>query len=182
MKKLIVLSLLFSSLLSCEKSDPSLQNEEELITTVKYTLSPSTGGTAVQLVFKDLDGDGGAAPTVTGGTLKVNTSYKGSLELLNESGTKSVNIGDEVLAEALEHQLFYSSTLSDIKISYDDKDSKAQPIGLKTTLQTGNKANGKLKITLRHEPNKAASGVASGDIKNAGGETDIEVEFPITVQ
>ncbi|HBK71516.1 MAG TPA: type 1 periplasmic binding fold superfamily protein, partial [Flavobacteriaceae bacterium] len=35
---------------------------------------------------------------------------------------------------------------------------------------------------LRHEPNKSASGVSDGDITNAGGETDIEVIFNITVQ
>ena len=37
-------------------------------------------------------------------------------------------------------------------------------------------------MTLRHEPAKDASGVAAGDITNAGGETDIEVTFDVTVE
>jgi hypothetical protein len=39
-----------------------------------------------------------------------------------------------------------------------------------------------LKITLRHEPNKKASGVVGGSITNAGGETDIEVSFDVEVK
>jgi hypothetical protein len=35
---------------------------------------------------------------------------------------------------------------------------------------------------LRHEPNKDALNVASGEITNAGGETDIEVSFPVTIK
>jgi hypothetical protein len=31
-------------------------------------------------------------------------------------------------------------------------------------------------------PNKSATGVASGNIANAGGSTDAEVTFPITIQ
>ena len=37
-------------------------------------------------------------------------------------------------------------------------------------------------ITLRHEPAKTATGVSGGDITNAGGETDIEVVFDVTVE
>ena len=36
-------------------------------------------------------------------------------------------------------------------------------------------------MILKHEPNKSAAGVAGGDVTNAGGETDAEMEFPITV-
>jgi len=37
-------------------------------------------------------------------------------------------------------------------------------------------------ITLRHEPAKDATGVSDGDITNAGGETDISVNFPVEIQ
>ncbi|MFT7376933.1 MAG: hypothetical protein ACI88Z_000758, partial [Sphingobacteriales bacterium] len=56
------------------------------------------------------------------------------------------------------------------------------PLGLQTTITTTDVGNGTLTVILRHEPNKSASGVANGDISNAGGETDIEVTFNITVQ
>jgi len=60
-------------------------------------------------------------------------------------------------------------------------DNNGNPIGISTRLSTGAVSNGKLKITLRHEPNKSAQGVKDGLITNAGGETDIEVEFPVNV-
>ena len=62
-----------------------IPNEEELITTVNYTLTPADGSAAITLSFVDLDGDGGDAPTITGGTLIANTTYTGTLELLNEA-------------------------------------------------------------------------------------------------
>ena len=42
--------------------------------------------------------------------------------------------------------------------------------------------SGTITVTLRHEPNKDAAGVSSGDIANAGGETDIEVTFNVEIQ
>jgi len=80
-----VFSMLFIT--SCEKDepeDPIIPNEEEVITTLNFTLTPDGGGTPVVLSFQDLDGDGGNAPTISEGTLDNNTIYNGSLELLNE--------------------------------------------------------------------------------------------------
>ena len=51
-----------------------------------------------------------------------------------------------------------------------------------TTLTTGEAGTGTLSIILRHEPAKDASGVSDGQIANAGGETDIEVSFNITIE
>ena len=42
--------------------------------------------------------------------------------------------------------------------------------------------DGILKIVLRHQPNKSASGVANGDISSAGGSTDVDIEIPIIVK
>ena len=46
---------------------------------------------------------------------------------------------------------------------------------------TGNSGYGAFTITLRHEPNKSGMNVNTGDITNAGGETDVQVIFDITV-
>ena len=61
-------------------------------------------------------------------------------------------------------------------------DEDGNPIGVQFTLATTTAASGSLTITLRHEPMKTASGVRNGDITNAGGETDVQAVFPITVQ
>lgn len=179
---ILAILLAFVLISSCKKEDPIIPNEEEVITTLKYTLTPVGGGTAVTMTFQDLDGDGGNAPTITGGILVANTTYNGSLELLNETKTPADDITAEIQAEGDEHQFFFSSTVAGLGLAYNDQDGNGNPIGLKSTVTTTTAGYGQVKITLRHEPNKTAAGVASGDITNAGGETDIEVTFDVDVQ
>jgi len=155
---------------------------EELITTLRYTLTPSDGGTPIQLSFVDLDGDGGDAPTITGGTLMANETYSGIMILLNETESPSENITAEISEEAIDHQFFFQSIVSDLTVAYTDQDSNGDPLGLESTLTTGVAGSGTLTVTLRHEPDKGANGVSDGNISEAGGETDIEVIFPIDVQ
>lgn len=168
--------------ISCEKDDPIIPNEEELITTLVYTLVSDSAPT-VTFEFKDLDGDGGNAPMITSGILQANTEYTGSLTLSNESVDPADDITSEVSEEDDEHQFFYAVDDGlDINIDYDDQDGDGNPLGLKTKVNTGQAGTGNLTITLRHEPAKSADGVSDGLIANAGGETDIEVSFILTIQ
>lgn len=168
---------------SCEDDDPEIDNEEELITNMVITLMPQSGGTSVTLSFEDLDGDGGNAPTITGGTLAANTTYNGSISLENRSVSPAEDITEEVSEEDLEHQFFYLPSASlNLDARYADQDPDGNPLGLLFTLTTGQASTGTLTAILRHEPDKSASGVAGGDPTNAGGETDIEVDFPVTIQ
>ena len=170
------------ALTSCEKDDPVIPPEEELITTLTYTLSPAGGGADVVLSFVDLDGDGGNAPEITGGTLSANETYTGSIILLNESEAPTEDITQEIREEDDAHQFFFQTDISGLIITYDDQDADGNPVGLTTSLTTGDSSNGTLSIILRHEPDKSGTGVADGVITNAGGETDIEVTFNIDVQ
>ena len=178
---LLALPLLLTS---CDKDDPIIPNEEELITTVNYKLDPGNiDASIVTLSFVDLDGDGDMAPTITmDGTLHANTVYSGSIELLNEAESPAEDITEEVQAEDEDHQLFFESTMDGLVITYADQDADGNPVGLSTTLTTGAAGSGSLTIILRHEPVKDAAGVSAGDITNAQGETDIQVTFPIDVQ
>ncbi len=178
------LILIFSTLIlfsSCEKDDPIIANEEELITTLTYTLT-AAGQPTVVLSFKDLDGEGGNAPIIIAGTLAANTVYNGSITLLNELENPVENITEEIEEEDDEHQFFFAATGGlNAMVAYDDTDG-TNPVGLKTKVTTGAASQGKLRVTLRHEPNKSAAGVSDGNIANAGGETDIEVEFDVTIE
>lgn len=181
---LFCLACLSISFTSCDDHDHG-ENEGELITTVRYTLTPESG-TPVVMEFKDLDGDGGNAPvkTITG-TLKSNVSYSGSLLLLNEAVTPVDDITKEIKEEDKDHQFFFefSGALKDkALVVYGDKDGDGLPVGLLTAVTLTSTGTGQLKITLRHEPNKKASGVSAGLIANAGGETDIEVTFDVKVE
>lgn len=178
----VLLSVVLLVFASCQKEDPVISNEEEVITTLVYTLTPMGGGNPVIFSFADPDGDGGDAPVLTNGILQSNTTYNGVLTLFNETVKPSEEVHEEVATEAEEHQLFYENTLNNITITYEDQDANGQALGLKTTLVTGNAEQGFLTIILRHEPNKSAAGVAIDNASPAGGETDIEVKFNVDIQ
>lgn len=185
MKNILFFILVLTLFASCVKNeDPDGENEEELITTLIMQLTPNNGTGVVNLEFVDLDGDGGNPPTISGGTLAINTTYTAEITVLNESESPAEDITEEILEEADEHQFFLTLSGSlDLNWSYLDEDSEGYPVGLSMQLVTGATAGtGTLRVTLRHEPNKSAANVAGGNIANAGGETDIEVDFPITIQ
>ncbi|MBK8346833.1 MAG: type 1 periplasmic binding fold superfamily protein [Saprospiraceae bacterium] len=178
---IIVMVLLTTS---CEKT-PTPINEEELITTLVFTLDAVGNNQDVVMTFKDPDGNGGIAPTITtNGVMKSGETYNGSLTLLNESENPVINITAEIEAEAEAHQFFYAvsgALAGNIDITYEDKDKDNLPLGLKTKVVPRATGSGKLKLLLRHEPNKKAVGVSTGIIDNAGGETDLEVSFDLVV-
>jgi hypothetical protein len=181
--RLMLLALVFI-FVSCKKDEPEvpvIPNEEEVITSLNYTLTADNGA-VVLFSFKDLDGDGGNSPVIVNGKLDSNTTYSGVIELLNETVSPVDDITVEVYEEGEEHQIFYQFSNSDLKTSYSDSDRNGKPIGILTQLITKGSASSTVTITLKHTPDKSASGVAQGDISNAGGETDIEVTFDLNVK
>lgn len=176
------------ALFSCKKEDDVLDDhhdedhEEEVITTLNYTLISENGEDTVLFKFSDADGNGGNNPVITSDRLLANTIYSGTLELLNESESPAHNITEEIQEEADEHQFFFDVNNASAAVTYADKDVNDLPIGLLTNLVTDSISTGTLTVILRHQPNKSAAGVSNGDITNAGGETDIEVNFAINVE
>jgi hypothetical protein len=182
---LLILALIFTGCSDDDDAIPEPVNEEELITTMTVTLSPVGGGTDIILKTVDMDGDGGEDPVVTisGGNLTAGTTYDGSIELLNETEDPAEDITEEVQEEAEEHQFFYTiGTGLNVTTNYEDEDGDGNPIGVEFTLEANAASSGDLTFTLRHEPNKSATGVSNGNITNAGGETDITETFSITVE
>lgn len=175
---LLVIPVLFST--SCSNDDAPV-NEEEVITTVRTTLTG--GGQVITLTSRDLDGDGPNAPVVTvSGNLVAGTTYTGSTEFLNELEDPAEDITIEVQEEGADHQVFYQLPSSIGTVTYTDTDANGRPIGLNFTLVAGTSGStGTLTVTLRHLPNKTATGVAAGDITNAGGNTDAAVTFSVAV-
>jgi hypothetical protein len=169
---------------SCKKDnhDHDHDHEQELITTVKLVFTPSGGGTPVEFKFTDNDGIGGNPPVIINDTLSANTSYSLVVSLLNESVSPAVDVTREIRMEGKEHQLFYAVENGlNLTITYNDADVNGKPIGLLCNAVTGNASSGTLTVTLRHQPNKNAANVSSGNITNAGGETDAEVTFNVTI-
>lgn len=180
----LVLSTFFTLFFTaCSEDDevPEIIHEEELITTMEVVLSPKNFGEVVTLSYRDLDGDGPNEAEIQNGVLTANTSYVGTITLLNETEEPAENITLEVEEEGVEHQFFFSNDFG-ANISYADQDENGNPIGIDFELETAEPKNGSLTVVLRHEPDKNANGVSEGNMENAGGETDIFVVFGIEVQ
>ena len=177
----ICLLMSFILIYGCEKN-PVLPNEEELITTLTLTLAPAGGGPVKTFMFRDIDGDGGELPEITFDTLDNTSDYTGRIELLNETTDPVTIVTEEVEEEDEDHQFFYTVAGGLLTITYTDMDALEYPVGIHTIFETDLPAITTLTITLRHLPDKSAPGVSTGNIMNAGGETDIEVTFPMIVQ
>ncbi len=178
--------------------EPSGGNENELITTVVLTFSPS-GGAAVVAEFDDPDGDGGNPPMIDPVNLTDGITYTLAVDFQNRLETPAEVITDEVRDEAAEHQIFFTgsavngpatdNTTGPLTHVYNDMDANALPIGL-TNLMTAATGTGQLTVTLRHLPelNGAATKTAdtTAQVKNGGfdaigGSSDASVTFAVVV-
>ena len=182
--KFLTTAILTSLLIaSCSDDDdngtPEEIIEEELITTMTVTLTPEGGGTTVTLKTLDIDGDGPGQPVITvSDKLVANTSYEGSIELLNETEDPAEDITEEVDDLAEEHQFFYTiGNGLDANTEYEDFDKNDYPVGLEFNLETGDASTGTLTFTLRHEPKKPNTG-----LEDAGGTTDISATFNVEIE
>lgn len=184
----LLLAIAMSAMTGCKKDSkdetPANQpNEEELITTLILTFTDQEVSTEVfHLRFTDTDGAGGNAPVIVADTLPAGRAFGVAVRVLNESVNPAQEVSDEISAEAVAHQFFFQSTVATLSIAYADADANGHPIGLTNTAVTGTAGTGMLTVTLRHLPDKGAAGVSAGDITNAGGETDIEVQFPVVIE
>lgn len=171
-------------LAGCDPKDPIPVEEQELITTLRISFQ-KTGTTDDPVTFswKDLDGSGPAFPVIDEIVLDAHAEYAVALELLNESGSPAENITAEIEEEDEDHQFFFSVTdIEGVVFQYDDADENGNPIGLKSLISTDHFGTGALRVILLHLPDKNGVGVADGNPANAGGETDLEIEFPLMIQ
>lgn len=163
-----------------DDDDPIIENEEEVITRVTWTLTPADANNeTVTFSFVDVDGDGGDAPVISStGAFAANASYNGVVSFANEDEL----IDPEIMEEDDEHQIFYLfSTGLNLSGAYADSDGDGNPLGLLTTVTTGGASSGTAQIILRHEPAKGSSSTIDNP-DAAGGETDVEVTFDVTIQ
>ena len=172
-------------ILSCHKEPIPPIPEQELITTLKLTLTDTVFPYPEQtFVFRDIDGDGGFDPTIDSLIIPAGKVYNARLLLLDERNFPSDTSTNEIKVLNTVHQFFYQSTPADLitDFVYLDFDDNGKPLGNLFSFATKiTPSTGKLLITLRHEPNKNGLNVSNNDITNAGGETDIQVDFPVRI-
>lgn len=162
---------------SCEKDDDEgPDNEEELITTVRLTFTDSAGNDNI-FTFSDTDGAGGNPPVAQDITLAPNTSYALSVEFLDESDAANVeDITEEIKTESDAHLLCFDYTLPIASIDNLNLDGNGKPLGLTSSVSTGDAGTGTLTLSLKHQPDKDSATPC------ATGETDVEATFDVIVQ
>ena len=166
---------------SCKETDPVKPsvNEHDYATDVIITLVNQSD--TIISTWSDLDGPGGNNPTISD-TLRLakGKKYNGSITLYNKSKNPIENITDEIIELADEHKFFYtpSSTINSLIVSILDKDSKNLPVGLLFTIDSpiSNQGNGLLNVVLSHYDDSPKDGI------NRSAETDIEIDFPISLR
>ena len=168
-----------------EPGEPHGPGEEELVTTLTITLTPTGGGTPVTASFRDLDGEGGDDPVVEVLTVSADTDYDGSVQVLNETETPAEDITEEVEEEAEAHQFFYNTlggfasasvTITDKESDYVSNTGADHPVGIEFTLSVpANAQDGQLRVRLSHYDDAPKDGTSLSD------ETDIDVTFDVEV-
>ncbi|MDX2062090.1 MAG: type 1 periplasmic binding fold superfamily protein [Bacteroidia bacterium] len=199
--KHLPLALLAAGLLlgttGCKDDDaPEPANEEELITTVRLTLTPTGSSSSIVVEWQDLDGDGGSDPTVDNLTLVEDQSYTYTIEFLNEAESPTEDITEEIEEEADEHQVFYfvgtqaGAAFGDGgnvtgNIAVTDTDSRGCQLGLAGTVTFENIGTTTLRAVLRHQPGSTGKESVNCSTTPGGnvnlGSTDVDVAFPLTV-
>ncbi|GAB4132798.1 MAG: hypothetical protein Fur0041_04460 [Bacteroidia bacterium] len=172
-------------LFSCKKDDdnvttpPPPSNDHEIITSMILVFTDSSNGQAAgSFAFRDTDGDGANAPvewdTIS---LQAGKTYFMKTILLNETTVPFDTISNEVLAEANDHQLFYSISGANMIHTYMDQDSNTPPlpVGLQNKIVTGAASQGTLRVILKHQPGTKNGQVTTGD-------TDIDILFQAKIQ
>ena len=204
MKNILKLKYLLFAVLTlfiftaCEEDEaaPEEENEEEVITDVKLIFTPTntlSGLATVEATAQDPDGAGVQELQVLGSIdLATNASYTLTYEIMNKLETPGEDIGEEILEEGAEHQIFYSFTdgaftsptgngnidnASD-PVNYNDSDSNGNPLGLSTAWTSGDAlSSGSFTVRLQHQPDVKTSSSGAND-----GDTDFELTFVLNIQ
>ena len=172
----------------------------EVITTVVLSFTALGGGTPAEFTWADAENDG--SPVIDDVTLSDLLDYRVSVSFLNELEDPAEDITAEVADESDEHQVFFTgdavegpatgaAASAPLVHAYDDEDANGNPVGLDSTLTTRATGTGDLIVTLRHMPPEdgaavkvagVAEDVATGGFAAIGGDNDVQVTFPVTVE
>lgn len=179
---------------SCESDDPVVENDGEVITDVNLTfteLDESGNPVGTPLVFNASDAEGievGNALTTDDIELDRGTTYRLDIEVLN--GIENEDITEEILEEADEHQFYFlgsafEGTSAPLTYVYDDESGELIGVrGVVTVSASPGFNTANFRLVLRHDLDKNFPGASEPNFSNftqAGGESDLDVTFPLII-
>jgi hypothetical protein len=175
----LVLAVLVISGCSETSNGPDNQVDHEIVTTVTFTLRPTTGGAdTLVYVWEDIDGVGGNSPNrIDTMRLKSGVLYSCSVKLENRSVSPTIDITSEIEEQLDNHQFLYTMPAQLGTVTILDKDSRSLPVGLVFELQSTNEpapVAGTFTMSLYHYE-RSTDKVAGVP----GSETDVSIELPV---
>lgn len=165
---------------ACGESSTAPGGENEVISRVTLTLTPSTGGTALVTYIDDADGNGPTAPSaqVAVPALVRGVTYTGTVKFENRLSNPVEDITEEVEDEANEHRVFYTVTGTGVTVSTTDVDGQNRPLGVRFTKAVAAGATaGTTRVVLCHYDDTPKPAAAT----SCTTETDIDVTFNYTI-
>jgi hypothetical protein len=177
---------------SCSSEDPVSENDGEVITdvTLVFTELDDTGATVGSpFSFSASDSEGievGTSPEVDDVTLEAGKTYQMEIEVGNSIAGEDIT--EEILEESDEHQFFFLGsafvgTTAPLTYSYDDEGGINLGVKGKIVVVASPALNtGTFRVVLRHDLNKDFEGTDNPSFENfvnAGGETDLDITFPL---
>ncbi|MFC5623846.1 hypothetical protein [Algoriphagus winogradskyi] len=191
---LLALALVAFSISSCESEDPVPENDGEVITdvTLMFQEIDDTGaavGSPFEFTASDSEGiEVGGAPTVETVMLSKGKTYQMSIEVYNS--IENEDITEEIQEEGDEHQFYFlgSAFTSSPFLSYIYDDEGSELIGLKgivSVQQSPGFSTAEMRVILRHDLDKNYPGADNPnftDYAQAGGESDLDITFPVVVE
>ncbi|MBX3132560.1 MAG: hypothetical protein KF689_04100 [Gemmatimonadaceae bacterium] len=176
-----VLGLLALGVSACGDSTTGPGGEQELITRVTLTLTPTGGGAALTAYIDDPDGLGPIPPSAQVGDLNLvaNGTYTGTILFENRLVAPPENITEEVEEEAEEHGIIYTvSGATGTTVVINDTDADGKFLGLQYTVTAGaTPGPGTLRVVLCHYDDAPKPMTAT----SCAGDTDIDLTFNFTV-
>ncbi len=181
-------------MLSCSSDDPTPENDGELITDVTLTfleLDENSDPVGASFDFTASDPEGietGATPTVETVLLEKGKTYQMTIELYNS--IENEDITEEISEESDEHQFYFlgSAFVGTPVLTYAYDDEGGIKLGLKgivTVNEDPAAATATMQIILRHDLDKNFAGADNPNFTNyvqAGGETDLDITFPLVIE
>lgn len=188
--RLLAIFLLSVTLYACDDPSSSTPDDPpELITYVIVELVDSGNvSDTVEAMFSDPDGPSGSGqPVITGATIKHGRTYMGTIKLYqlirSETADSIVDMSEEIREFGTQHQFFYTvggQSPNAMWVEITDKDANNLPLGLEFKLHTQQGFG-----TIHEVLNVVLSHYEQAGSKNGvdpSGESDIDIDFPITIQ
>lgn len=156
----------------CDKHD---HTEGEVITRFVVHLTGIGNSFNQEFEAKDDDGDG-VFNSIDPITLPIGSAFMCHLHVYDDTKNPVEDITEEIEAESNAHLFTYAVAGANIVVGNLNTDSNGAPFGLESIWTSAAASSGSVKITLYHEPTNKNS------TTDPGGDVDVEVTFPVTIQ